>query len=67
MRRANHGTQLDEERKHEKPPEPAAQTGKNERDAREDDSKLQKNQQELGVDDTHKTDDMKEGGRGTFP
>ena len=67
MRRANHNTQLDEQVKHEKPPEPAAQTGKNERDARDDDVKLQKNQRELGVDESRKTDDMKEGDRGTFP
>ena len=67
MKRSNHSTQLNEERKHEKPPEPAAQTGKNERDAREDDRKLHRNQDELGVGQDHKTDDMEEGGRGTFP
>lgn len=64
-KRANHSTPLEEHTKHEKPP--AAQTGKNERDAREDDGKLQKNQQELGVGEDHKTEDMEEGGRGTFP
>jgi hypothetical protein len=66
-RRANHSTQLDDEPKHEKPPEPAAQTGKNPSDARDNDGKLHKNQAELGVGDDHKTKDMEEGGRGTFP
>ena len=66
-KRANHSTQLKDEPKHEKPPEPAAQTGKNPRDAREDEGKLHKNQRELGVGDDHKTEDMEEGNRGTFP
>jgi hypothetical protein len=67
MRRANHGTQLDESAKHKKPPEPAAQTGKNDHDAREDERKLAENQKDLGVADDHKTEDMERGGRGTFP
>ena len=66
-KRANHSTHLDETTKHEKPPEPAAQTGKNEHDARDDDRKLHKNQRELGVGEDHKTEEMKQGGRGTFP
>ena len=66
-KRANHSTPLEEHAKHQKPPEPAPQTGKNPRDAREDDGKLQKNQKELGVGDDHKTEEMEEGGRGTFP
>jgi hypothetical protein len=67
MRRANHGTPLEESAKHKKPPEPAAQTGKNEHDAREDDRKLSENQRDLGVADDHKTEEMERGGRGTFP
>ena len=66
MKRANHSTQLDESAKHKKPPQPAAQTGKNERDARDDAGKLADNQQDLGVGKDHKTGEM-EGGRGTFP
>ena len=67
MKRANHGTKLQGTPKHEKPPEPAAQTGKNPRDARDDDGKLAENQQDLGVGADHKTEDMEEGHRGTFP
>lgn len=36
-------------------------------DARDDQEKLRENRQNLGVDDEHKTREMKEGGRGTFP
>jgi hypothetical protein len=67
MRRANHSTPLDQETKHEKPPQPAPQTGKNPKDAREDASQLAENQDELGVGADHKTDDMERGHRGTFP
>jgi hypothetical protein len=68
MKRANHSTQLQGSEKHKKPPEqPTAQTGKNERDAREDDRKLAENQQDLGVGEDHKTEEMEEGHRGTFP
>ena len=67
MRRADHGTQLKEETKHEKPPEPASQTGKNPNDARGDEGKLHKNQKDLHVGSDHKTPEMEEGNRGTFP
>jgi hypothetical protein len=67
MKRANHSTQLQGSEKHKKPTEPAAQTGKNDRDAREDDRKLAENQQDLGVGEDHKTEEMEEGQRGTFP
>ncbi|HYC46621.1 MAG TPA: hypothetical protein VED01_14200 [Burkholderiales bacterium] len=67
MKRSNHGTRLEEEAKHKKPPEPAAQTGKNEKDARGDDQQLAENQEELRVGDDHKTPAMERGGRGTFP
>lgn len=67
MRRSNHGTRLDTEEKHEQPPQPAPQTGKNPHDAREDEAQLEKNQADLGVGDDHKTDDMERGHRGTFP
>ena len=66
-KRANHSTQLDEKVKHEKPPEPAAQTGKNPRDARDAETMVHRNQKELGVGEDHKTEDMEKGGRGTFP
>lgn len=67
MKRADHGAKLDTEAKHDKPPQPAAQTGKDPRDAREDEGKLAENQRELGVGEDHKTGDMKRGHRGTFP
>jgi hypothetical protein len=67
MKRANHSTQLQGSEKHKNPPAPAAQTGKNEHDAREDERKLAENQQDLGVGGDHKTEDMEEGHRGTFP
>jgi hypothetical protein len=67
MNRSNHGTQLEGSEKHKSPPEPAAQTGKNPHDARDDEQKLRENQDELGVGTDHETDDMERGGRGTFP
>jgi hypothetical protein len=67
MKRSNHGTQLDDKPKHQKPPEPAEQTGRNPHDAREDDGQLAENQRELGVGKDHKTEDMERGHRGTFP
>jgi hypothetical protein len=67
VKRANHGSPLKQGTKHKKPAAPVAQTGKNPRDAREDESQLSKNQRELGVEEDHKTDEMEEGDRGTFP
>jgi hypothetical protein len=67
-KRANHSTQLNETTKHPKQQlPPAAQTGKNEADARDDEKKLAENQRDLGVDKGHKTDEMKKRRRGTFP
>jgi hypothetical protein len=66
MKRANHGTHLQGTPKQQKTA-PAPQTGKNPNDAREDDQQLAENQQELGVGDDHKTEEMEEGHRGTFP
>ncbi len=43
------------------------QTGKHADDAREDPSRQQKNREELGVSEDHRTQDMKKGRRGTFP
>jgi len=67
MKNANHGTKLQGGSKHKKPPEPAPETGKNPKDAREDDAQLRQNQDELGVGDDHHTEEMEEGNRGTFP
>lgn len=36
-------------------------------DARDDPEKLKENRDRLGVDEEHKTPDMQEGHRGTFP
>ena len=67
MKNANHGTQLKGTPKQDAPQAPTPQTGKNPKDAREDDAKLAENQKELGVGDDHKTDEMEDGQRGTFP
>jgi hypothetical protein len=67
MKRANHGTKLEGTPKQDVPPPPTAQTGKNPKDAREDDGKLAKNQKDLGVTDDHKTEEMEQANRGTFP
>lgn len=67
MKRSEHGTKLDTDTKHDQPPQPAPQTGKHPRDARDDDAQLGENQRELGVGDDHKTEDMEHGHRGTFP
>jgi hypothetical protein len=68
MKRANHGTNLKGKPKNPKAPDlPPQKTGKLEGDAREDDRQLAENQQELGVGEDHKTEEMEEGGRGTFP
>ena len=66
MKRANHGSPLKQATKREKPA-PAAQTRKNPGDARDDESRLSKNQQELGIDEDHKTGEMEKHRRGTFP
>jgi hypothetical protein len=66
MKRANHGTKL--QGTPEMPAEPPeAKTGKNPKDARENDARLTENQRDLGVAEDHKTEDMEEDGRGTFP
>jgi hypothetical protein len=65
-KRAEHSTKLGGDSKQQKT-QPAPQTGKNDRDARDDDSQLSQNQKELGVGEDHKTDDMDQGKRGTFP
>lgn len=67
MKRAEHGTKLDTDAEHDSPPQPAPQTGKHPRDAREDPGKLPENRRELGVDEKHETEDMERGHRGTFP
>lgn len=67
MKRANHGTKLEGTPKQDVPPPPTAQTGKNPKDAREDDRKLHENQKDLGVGEDHKTEEMEQGHRGTFP
>lgn len=68
MKRANHGTNLKGKPKNPKAPDlPPQETGKRDGDAREDGQQLAENQQELGVGEDHKTEDMEEGGRGTFP
>jgi hypothetical protein len=46
---------------------PTDQTGKHQDDAREEPGKQRRNREEMGVNEDHKTNDMEEGGRGTFP
>ena len=66
-KRAGHSTKLTGERKQQRPQPSPAPAGKREGDARDDDNKLKKNQQELGVGDDHQTEDMDHSHRGTFP
>lgn len=65
-KRAGHSAPLSGSTK-QPTPTPAPQTGTNEHDAREDEGKLEKNRNDLGVADDHKTEDMEQGKRGTFP
>lgn len=68
MKRANHGSNLKGKPKNPKAPDlPPQKTGSLEGDARGDNGQLAENQQELGVGEDHKTEEMEEGGRGTFP
>ena len=67
MKRAEHGTKLEGTPKSDVPPMPTAQTGKNPSDARGDEEKQEKNRKDLGVGPDHKTEDMEESKRGTFP
>ena len=67
MKRADHSTQLKGTPKEDVPPPPTAQTGKNPKDARDDDAQLKENQQDLHVGEDHKTPEMEQGNRGTFP
>jgi hypothetical protein len=48
-------------------PQPGTRAGQPRADARDDEHQLRKNQDDLGVGPDHKTDEMKEGHRGTFP
>jgi len=67
MKRADHGTKLQGSDSREKRPVASPQTGKKPGDARDEDAKLQQNRQDLGVEEDHKTEEMEDGGRGTFP
>jgi hypothetical protein len=67
MKRANHGTKLQGTPQDTPSVPPADPAAKNPQDARDDDAQLAENQQDLGVGKDHKTEDMEEGGRGTFP
>jgi hypothetical protein len=67
MKDANSGTKLAETPQREKPGALNNARGKHYRDARGKPGKQQENQKELGVDQTHMTDDMKRRRRGTFP
>ena len=67
MKRSDHGTTLDTDPKHRKPAQPAPVTGKNPHDARDDAKQLDENQRDLGVDEEHRTDKMKERRRGSYP
>ena len=66
-KRADHSSPLKDTAKHKKPPESSPQTGKPDGDARDDSQQLRRNQRELGVSDDHKTADMHDKGRGTYP
>jgi hypothetical protein len=68
MTRAEHSTKLTGDSPRDvggAPQQP--QTGKKPEDARGDPQQQAENQRDLGVDESHKTDKMKEEHRGTFP
>lgn len=65
-KRADHSTTLSDNGKQLRS-QAVPQTGKNNRDARENDETLAHNQKDLGVSSDHKTEDMEKGNRGTFP
>jgi len=67
MKRAEHGLGTKGSDGTTATPVEAPQTGENPRDAREEPARQKQNQEELGVDEDHKTEDMKDTGRGTFP
>ena len=75
MNDSNRSTQLDDENEASPGAQPAApQTGKNQRDARDqrdeddvDEAKLEENRRRLGVNEEHRTAEMEQGKRGTFP
>lgn len=46
---------------------PADQTGKKPEDARGEPERQERNREDLGVEDNHRTEDMNRGKRGTFP
>lgn len=74
MSKANRSTQIDK-RQDERGSQPAVpQTGTKPGDARDlarpgdaDEEKLRANRDELGVEESHRTEDMERGRRGTFP
>ncbi len=46
---------------------PTGQTGKKPEDARGDPGRQERNREEMGVEEDHRTEDMQKGKRGTFP
>ncbi|HKO87352.1 MAG TPA: hypothetical protein VJU83_02430 [Burkholderiales bacterium] len=75
MKDANRSTHIDKDSGKNPGGQPAApQTGKNPGDARDtaqagdvDKTKLRENRDKLGVDEEHRTPEMEQGKRGTFP
>ena len=74
MKDANRSTQIDKDSSKPGGQPVAPQTGKNPRDARDtreaedvDQSKLQENRENLGVNEEHRTAEMERGKRGTYP
>ncbi|HYH43606.1 MAG TPA: hypothetical protein VD867_16650 [Burkholderiales bacterium] len=67
MKRAEHGSQMKGSEPSGKAPAATPQTGKKPGDARDDEAQLKQNQADLSVNEDHKTDEMEDAGRGTFP
>jgi hypothetical protein len=65
MKRAEHGSQIKGDA--DAQPRPVPETSEDRADAREKPEQLRKNREDLGVEDDHKTKDMEQGNRGTFP
>jgi hypothetical protein len=67
MKDADSRTRIDKPVPSDQPPVATPQTGRRPEDARDDHARQQRNRKDMGVREDHKTEDMEDKGRGTFP
>jgi hypothetical protein len=67
MKDAGRSTRIDKPAPDDQPPVSVPQTGPRPEDARHDPAQQERNREDMGVTDTHKTEEMEEKRRGTFP